>query len=383
MTDSRSWRHFDWVLLIVVVLLVGFGVTMIYSATHNVQDTGVSDIATRRVSDSVTRQLLSALIGLAAMIGIAAIDYRIWGGMPRIVYLVALALLAIALVLGQSQVGAVRRWITFGAFDVQPAEIAKYLVILVLAQYLASHEEQMDRLPIVLGAIGLLALPTIMVLVQPNLSTAILLLVVGLIMILVAGIRWQYLAVLAAIGLGIVPVAWLVFHGYIEQEFAHVLPRLLVFAGLSSDPGVRFNLDQALTAIGSGGFVGKGFLNPSSLSQLHFLRVRHTDFIFSVIAEELGMLGVLLLFALFIWLLFRLLRIAAISRDGFGRYIAIGLAMMIFFQAAVNIAMNLSLVPVAGLPLPFISYGGSALVTLMSALGIVESVAMRHKKLEF
>jgi len=383
MTDSRSWRHFDWVLLIIVVLLVGYGVTMIYSATHNVEDTGVSEITTRRVSDSVTRQLLSALIGLAVMIGVAAIDYRIWGGVPRIVYIVALALLAIALVLGQSQVGAVRRWITFGAFDVQPAEIAKYLVVLVLAQYLASHEEQIDRLPVVLGAIGLVVLPTVMVLVQPNLSTAVLLLVVGLIMIFVAGIRWQYLAVVAAVGLGIVPVVWLVFRDYIEKEFAHVLPRLLVFAGLSSDPGVRFNLDQALTAIGSGGFVGKGFLNPSSLSQLHFLRVRHTDFIFSVIAEELGMLGVLVLFALFVWLLFRLLRIAAISRDGFGRYIAIGFAMMIFFQAAVNIAMNLSLVPVAGLPLPFISYGGSALVTLMSALGIVESVAMRHKKLEF
>jgi rod shape determining protein RodA len=159
--------------------------------------------------------------------------------------------------------------------------------------------------------------------------------------------------------------------------------RLLTFVGLAQDPDVLFNLNQALISIGSGGFLGKGFANPSSLSQLHFLRVRHTDFIFSVIAEELGMLGVLILFGLLILLLFRLLRIAALSRDAFGRYVVIGFTTMIFFQAAVNIAMNLSLLPVAGLPLPFISYGGSSLVTLMVALGITESVAMRHKKLEF
>ena len=375
MTDSRVWRHFDWILLLVVVLLVGYGATMIYSATHNIEDT--------RVGEAFTRQLLYAVIGLAVLIGMAAIDYRIWGGLHRIVYIVALVLLVIALVLGRSQVGEVRRWITFGVFDVQPSEIAKYLIVLALAQYLASHEEQMDRLRVVLGAIGLVVVPTVLVLVQPNLSTAVLLLMVGLTMIFIAGIRWRYLGVLSVAGVVVLPVLWIIFRSYIEAQFAHVLPRLLVFFGLSDDPGVRFNLDQALIATGSGGFWGKGFLNPSSLSQLHFLRVRHTDFIFSVIAEELGMLGVLVLFALLIVLLSRLLRVAAISCDAFGRYAVIGFTMMVFFQAAVNIAMNLNLGPVAGLPLPFISYGGSALVTLMVAIGIVESVAMRHKKLEF
>jgi rod shape determining protein RodA len=368
MTDSRVWRHFDWILLLVVVLLVGYGVTMIYSATRNAEDP--------YLRDATTKQLLYGVAGLGILIGVAAIDYRIYGGVQRVIYIIALLLLVIALLLGQSRVGEVRRWFTLGVVDVQPSEIAKVLVVLALAQYLASHEEDMGRWRVMLGAVGLLAVPVVLVFLQPNLSTAVLLLVVGATMIYAAGLRWQQAAVFGVVGLAALPVMWLVLQGYMQK-------RLLVFLDPAHDPSARYNIDQALIAIGSGGWFGKGFANPSSLSQLHFLRVRHTDFIFSVIAEELGMLGVLVLFALFIVLLFRLLRIAAISSDAFGRYFVIGLTMMIFFQAAVNIAMNLSLVPVAGLPLPFISYGGSSLLTLMVALGIVESVAMRHKKLEF
>ncbi len=373
MNDPRLWRHFDWVLLLVVVLLVGYGATMIYSATLNVES----------LAGYTTRQVLYSVLGVGVIIGVAAIDYRIWGGVQRLMYIGALVLLVIALALGQSQVGTVRRWITFGLFDVQPSEIAKFLVILVLAQYLASHEEDMGRWSVVLGAMGLIVLPVLMVLVQPNLSTAILLFAAGAAMIYVAGLRWQHLAAFGATILVAAPAAWFALPGNVREDLAYVPKRLLVFAGLSSDPDVLFNLNQALISIGSGGFLGKGFLNPSNLSQLHFLRVRHTDFIFSVIAEELGMLGVLVLFALLLVLLFRLLRIASRSRDAFGRYIVIGFAMMIFLQAAVNIAMNLSMLPVAGLPLPFVSYGGSSLLTLMFAVGVAESVAMRHKKLEF
>jgi len=375
MSDSRSWRHFDWQLLLVVALLVGYGVTMIYSATRNAEDPALVE--------ATTRQLLWAIVGLGALIGVAAIDYRIWGGVQRIVYLVALLLLVIALAMGQSQIGEVRRWISLRFFDVQPSEIAKIMVVLALAQYLASHEEEMGRLRVVLSAVGLVALPTLLVFAQPNLSTAVLLFVVGGAMIYAAGLRWQHLAAFGAAGAAALPLAWFAFQGYMREELPYVQERLLVFLVPTHAPDKRYNIDQALISIGSGGFLGKGFANPSSLSQLHFLRVRHTDFIFSVIAEELGMLGALILFALFILLLFRLFRIAALSRDSFGRYIVIGFTMMIFFQAAVNIAMNLNLLPVAGLPLPFISYGGSSLVTMMLALGIAESVAMRHKKLEF
>jgi len=310
------------------------------------------------------------------IIGVSAIDYRLFGSISRILYIVALILLVISLALGASRIGDVRRWFTLGVIDIQPSEVAKVLIVLALAQYLAHHEDDIGHWRVMLGAIALLLLPTALVFAQPNLSTAVLLLVVGTTMIYVAGLRWQQVAVLGVTGVAALPMMWFALQGYMQK-------RLIVFLDPSHDPGGRYNIDQALIAIGSGGLWGKGFTNPSSLSQLHFLRVRHTDFIFSVIAEELGALGVLLLFVLFLLLLFRLLRIAAISRDAFGRHLVIGFTMMIFVQAAVNIAMNLSLLPVAGLPLPFISYGGSSLLTLMVALGIAESVAMRHKKLEF
>jgi rod shape determining protein RodA len=368
MTDVRVWRHLDWILLIAVVLLMSLGVTMIYSATRNAEDPSLID--------ATTKQILYAVGGLGVLIGVAAIDYRLYEGTQRIIYIIALVLLLVALALGQSRVGDVRRWFQLGVIDVQPSELAKIFVILALAHYLARREDNMDRWLVVVGAIGLLAIPVVLVFLQPNLSTAVLLLVVGATMIYSAGMRWYQAATFGVIGLASLPVLWFSLQEYMQK-------RLVVFLDPAHDPGARYNIDQALIAIGSGGLFGKGFLNPSSLSQLHFLRVRHTDFIFSVIAEELGMLGVIVLFLLLLVLLFRMLRIASISRDSFGRYMVIGFTMMIFFQAAVNIAMNLSLMPVAGLPLPFISYGGSSLLTLMIALGIVESVAMRHKKLEF
>ncbi len=368
MTDSRLWRHFDWILLLVVMLLVGYGVTMIYSATRNAEDP--------QLIGAVTRQMLFVVGGLGVMIGVSAVDYRLYGGIYRVLYIVALILLVVSLALGASRIGDVRRWFTLGVIDIQPSEIAKVLIVLALAQFLANHEDDIGRWPVMLKAVGLLLLPTVLVFGQPNLSTAVLLLVVGATMIYAAGLRWQQAVVFGIVGIAALPMVWLALQGYMQK-------RLVVFLDPAHDPGGRYNIDQALIAIGSGGLWGKGFTNPSSLSQLHFLRVRHTDFIFSVIAEELGMLGVLVLFGFFLLLLFRLLRIASISRDAFGRYLVIGFTMMIFIQAAVNIAVNLSLLPVAGLPLPFISYGGSSLLTLMVALGIVESVAMRHKKLEF
>ena len=190
MTDSRLWRHFDWILLLVVVLLAGYGVTMIYSATRNAEDP--------QLMGAVTRQILFVVGGLGVMIGVSAIDYRLFGGISRVLYIVALILLAVSLALGVSRIGDVRRWFTLGLIDVQPSEVAKVLVVLVLAQYLAHHEDDIGHWPVMLGAVGLLLLPTALVFAQPNLSTAVLLLVVGTAMIYVAGLRWQQAAVLGA-----------------------------------------------------------------------------------------------------------------------------------------------------------------------------------------
>jgi rod shape determining protein RodA len=171
------------------------------------------------------------------------------------------------------------------------------------------------------------------------------------------------------------PLVWLNLEDYMQQ-------RLLLFFNPTSDPDSYFNVHQALVSIGSGGWIGKG-LTHGTQSQLHFLRVRHTDFIFAVTAEELGFLGAVVMIGLIFFLLWRILRVAELARDTFGQLIAAGVAGLILFQSAVNVGMNLGLMPVTGLPLPFVSYGGSSFLTLMVCIGLVESVAMRHKKLEF
>jgi rod shape determining protein RodA len=194
-------------------------------------------------------------------------------------------------------------------------------------------------------------------------------------MVLVAGARLLHLAILGLGGIIISPLFWLTLKEYMRD-------RILLFLNPASNPDTFYNVQQALISIGSGGLLGKGFASGTQ-SQLRFLRVRHTDYIFSVIGEELGLLGALMLLALFIFLIWRILRVAAIASDPFGRLICVGVASIIFIQAAINIGVNLGLLPVTGLPLPFVSYGGSSLWTFLIAIGLVESVAMRHKKLDF
>jgi rod shape determining protein RodA len=194
-------------------------------------------------------------------------------------------------------------------------------------------------------------------------------------MALVAGVRLLHLGTLTVAGTLASPLVWLTLRDYMRQ-------RILLFINPQGNPDDYYNVQQALISIGSGGWLGKGFGNGTQ-SQLHFLRVRHTDFIFSVIGEELGLLGTIVLFVLFFILLWRILRVAALAQDPFGRYICVGVAAVIFLQTTVNIGVNLGLLPVTGLPLPFVSYGGSSLWTFLISLGLVESVAMRHKKLDF
>jgi rod shape determining protein RodA len=194
-------------------------------------------------------------------------------------------------------------------------------------------------------------------------------------MMWLAGIRFRHLLILVAGGIAALPLAWFGLQDYMRD-------RLTLFVNPAGDPDSYFNVHQALVSIGSGGWMGKG-LTHGSQSQLHFLRVRHTDFIFAVTAEELGFLGAVAMLALIAFVLWRMLRIAQQSRDTFGRLIAGGVAAVVLFQSVVNVGMNVGLLPVTGIPLPFVSYGGSSIVTLLVGMGLVESVAMRHKKLEF
>ena len=287
-------------------------------------------------------------------------------------YVLILGLLGIIFVIGQVSGGS-QRWL--GAGTVQPSELTKIMIIVVLAKFLADREEDAGRFSTIVISLGIVGVPMLLIYLQPDLGTALSLGAIWVAMIWMARIRIGYLLALAAGGLAALPILWLSMEDYMKQ-------RILLFVNPGSDPDSYFNVHQALVSIGSGGWTGKG-LTHGTQSQLHFLRVRHTDFIFAVTAEELGFLGALLLMGLLVFLLWRMLRIAEQARDTFGRLIAAGVAGLIFFQSIVNIGMNLGLMPVTGIPLPFFSYGGSSFVTLMLGIGLVESVAMRHKKLEF
>jgi rod shape determining protein RodA len=360
------WRRFDWPLLALTLLLCGFGIIMIASAVA-----GNPLLATWPL-----RQAGFLALGLILLFLVAAVDYRLLTSLARPLYVVLLLFLLLISVVGTT-VGGAQRWLALGEFLLQPSELTKLAVILTLAAYLSANEEHMGRLLRPIGAVLLLLPAVALIYLQPNLGTALSLLAIGGMMLLVGGLRWHHGGLLfGSAAAAAVPTWRYLLHDYMKD-------RILMFLDPSKVPAAdRYNVDQAMISIGSGGWLGRGLFHGSQ-SQLHFLRVRHTDFIFSVIAEEWGCGGALLLIVLMALLLLRLVRIASLARDSFGRLIVTGVATMILFQFIVNVGMNLNLLPVTGLPLPFVSYGGSSLWSMLVGIGLAESVAMRYRKIEF
>lgn len=360
------WRRFDWPLLGLVLILCAFGVLMIASALAGNEVLAAWPL----------RQTGFLAIGLILLFLAAAVDYRLLPSITYVIYALLLAALVVIAVIG-TVAGGAQRWLTLGEFLLQPSELIKLGVILVLAHFLSAREEKMESFFTPLLGILLLAPAVVLIFLQPNLGTALVLLVIGGTMFFVGGLRWRHIVVLSGLAAAAAAGAW----QYLLQDYMR--DRVLMFLNPSAATAAdRYNVDQAMISIGSGGWLGRGLFRGSQ-SQLHFLRIRHTDFIFSVTAEELGFAGAALLILLLAFLLLRLLRIASIARDSYGRLIVSGVTAMIMFQMLVNIGMNLSLLPVTGLPLPFISYGGSALWTLLIGIGLTESVAMRYRKIEF
>ena len=312
------------------------------------------------------------VIALALLYLLDCLTLRYTDTLRNPLYVLVLGILGVIFLIGQVSGGS-QRWIGAGA--IQPSELSKVLMIVVLAKFLSDHEEELDRIGTVLTSLIIVGVPMLLIYLQPDLGTALTMIAIWAAMIWLAGMRFRHLALLVAGGLAALPLVWMNLEDYMKQ-------RLLLFINPAGDPDQYFNVHQALVSIGSGGWIGKG-LTKGSQSQLHFLRVRHTDFIFAVTAEELGFLGAVAMIGLLVFLLWRTLRIAERSRDTFGRLLAAGVGGLILFQSVINIGMNLGLMPVTGIPLPFVSYGGSSFLTLMLGIGLVESVAMRHKKLEF
>jgi rod shape determining protein RodA len=312
-------------------------------------------------------------MGVGAMLLLSRMDYRLLGPLSVTLYLLALAALVFVLVAGDTEYGS-RRWISLPGTQVQPSEIAKMCTVIMLAKYLSDHEEQIETPRVFLTSLGIAFLPAVLVLVEPDLGSAMSFGALWLGIAIVGGVRPLHLMGLAGVVAALTPVAiFELTHGY-QRE------RINSWRDPEGDPlGSGFQTLQAEISIGSGGLTGKGFTEGTQ-TQLDFLRTQTTDYVFSVLGEELGFVGALVLFSLFMLLLFRGLRAAAISQDVFGRMLAVGIVIFILFQAFINIGVNIRLFPVTGIPLPFISQGGSSLVTVFIAVGLLESVIMRHQQ---
>ncbi|MBN2547848.1 MAG: rod shape-determining protein RodA [Anaerolineales bacterium] len=362
-----NWRHFDFWLLGAVLLLVIVGVTMIRSAVA-----GNIELAELNL---VNRQLIFAGAGFVVILILSAIDYRFWSSISRAMYLGTILILAILYVVGSALYGSAR-WFDTGVILIQPSEVAKIVMILVLADFFTRHKGQLGDLTWVARSFILALGIVIWILLQPNLSTSIVMLVLWFAMLWASGLRIKHLFMFVAGGV-ILPFA--AFPFLVDYQQRRVINFL--FPDPNASYGESYNIQQALISIGSGGLFGQGYGHGTQV-QLRFLKVRWSDFIFSAMAQEFGFVGMIILIAILFFVIYRCLRAAHLARDTFGGLIAYGVAVLIAFQVIVNIGVNLNLMPATGLTLPFVSYGGSSLLSILIGIGLVESVVLRHKALE-
>ncbi len=360
-------REFDFILLLSAIALTAYGALLIYSGSLTQYGSSLDAI-----SHPVTRQLLFAGLGLICMVAMSRVDYRVLGPLSITVYLIALAGLGFVLVAGGSEFGS-RRWIEIGGTQVQPSEFAKVATAILLAKYLSDHEEQIGSPRVFATSFVIAAVPALLVLIEPDLGSSLVFVVLWFGVVIAAGARLSHLAAFAGIVGAASPFAFFALaHGYQQG-------RIDSWLHPEKDPtGAGFNILQAEISIGSGGFWGKGFTQGTQ-TQLDYLRTQTTDYIFSVGAEELGFIGAIALFALFMVLLFRCSRVAGVADDTFGRLIAVGVMTFMLFQVVGIIGVYIRLLPVTGVPLPLVSQGGSSLVTVLGALGILQSV-LGHRR---
>ncbi len=360
----QVFKKLDWILFVAVIFLISLGLIAIISTTY--QD---------GLQDFVIKQIIAAVIGLIFLFALAFLDYRILQNYAYILYAIFSASLVLVLFFGTIFQGT-RGWFNFGFFQFQPAEFVKIALIIVLARYFVQAKKQSNVIHIIVsGSITLVS--AFLIMLQPDMGTALVLIVTWFGMLLISGIKKSYIFTIAIIGLAVVFVFW----NFLLYDYQK--DRILSFVSPEKDPlGAGYNMIQSKIAIGSGGMFGRG-LGHGTQSQLKFLPAQHTDFIFAVISEELGFIGSGFMLILFFVLLFRILRTAIKARDEFGLMIACGVAIQFTFQILINIGMNLGILPIAGVPLPLVSYGGSAMLASLISLGIVESIYVRYRGLEF
>lgn len=365
---SSYWRHFDFLLLGAVALLVIFGITMIRSAI-------AGNIELEELN-LVGRQLVFAVAGFLIIIITASIDYHTWASLSRSLYIGTVLVLAVLFVIGSALFGSAR-WFDTGVILIQPSEIAKVILIIVLANFFSRNMGEGINLNVIGRSLLMTLGVVIWILLQPNLSTTIVMFVIWFALLWASGLRLKHLLIFVGVGIFIPLVSFPFLVDYQKQRVLNFL-----FPDPNAPYGELYNIQQALITIGSGGWLGQGYGQGSQV-QLRFLKVRHTDFIFSAIAQEFGFVGTFLVMVLLLFVIYRCFRAANLARDNFGALIAYGVATMIAFQTFVNIGVNLNLLPATGLTLPFVSYGGSSLVSILIGIGLVESIIIRQKTLEF
>jgi rod shape determining protein RodA len=357
-----AWRKFDPWLVLLALGLVVFGLVVLRSATL---------LSGTAVNRQLLIQGVYAAVGLLLMLGLTFVDYRVIGTLAPLIYAGTVAILGLVLVVGTNLYGA-QRWIAVGPFSFQPSELAKVALLICLARFWASREGQAQRLRTLLLSLLIVAVPVVLVFRQPDLGTSLVLLAIWFGIAFAAGASLRWLGGLLLVPLLGFPLVWRVMHDYMRR-------RLTTFLAPEKDPlGEGYNLIQARISVGSGGWWGRGLGNGSQ-TQLNFLRVQHSDFIFAVLGEELGFMGAVVLLCLYGLLFWRCLRVATLSRDTFGRLLAVGATSMLLFQTFVNVGMNIGLLPVTGIPLPFISAGGSSLISIFISLGILQSVLVHSQ----
>lgn len=370
----RGLLRFDWVMFGTIAALLVLSCLFIYSADYR------SDHASGGL---MNRQIIWALIGLGCYSAAAAFDYRKLNSVHWWIYLGGLLSLVLVLFLGRSVYGA-HRWFSLGGITVQPSEFAKLATIFTLAAWLGDPATDVERFKTFILAFVLAGIPFLLIAVEPDLGTAMMLLPVVMLLLFCAGVPLRPLLILVGAGTValLVLVVWLrFFPDRCPFLTDYQKNRILVFLNVSADPlGAGWNKLQSQIAVGSGGLFGKGYLKGTQ-NILGFLprTVAPTDFIYSVVAEESGFLGSLLLLVLYTTLVVRCMRAAVLARDPFGRLLAAGIGVLIFSHVFVNIAMTIGLMPITGLPLPLMSYGGTFMVSTMTALGLVQSVTLRRR----
>jgi rod shape determining protein RodA len=355
----------DGVLLLVALLLFALGLLTIYSAAYDPDNASWLPLYCRR-------QLLWFLVGIGGMACGFVIDYHIFERLAYPVYAIAVILLLLVLLVGRTSMGATR-WLTLGGFTFQPAELAKVAVALALARYFNRRRMAPPyNLRELLFPCGIVALPFLLIIKQPDLGTAMLVVLISTAVIFAAGMTRGTMTTIGGIACTGAIIGWHFLHDYQRQ-------RILTFISPEMDPrGAGYHIAQSKIAVGSGGLWGNGFLKGTQ-TLLHFLPEQHTDFIFAVYAEQWGFLGCSLLIAVFLLLLLRGLTIATEARDPFGSYLAIGISATFFWQFFINIGMVIGLLPVVGIPLPLFSYGGTSLLTSLTLIGILLNIHFRKR----